>query len=602
MKVSDLIALALHNAGVKTVFGVSGGASLHLIKSIIDQGDLNFVSLHHEQNAGMAADGVSRSTKYLGCAIGTSGPGATNFTTAIAGSFFDSIPVVFIVGQVSTNRQRGNLSVRQIGFQETPFLDMIKPVVKSTLRITKENFKNVYLEVSDLINLAKSGRPGPVVIEVPDDLQREKVELVSNVIFNENSNALGSMSTELPNQFSISDESINTLREMVMLSKRPVLILGNGVNIAGSRNAFQEFAQELGWPILLTWGAKDLIPSDFLHNLGTFGTHGNRIANLVVQNADLLISFGTRLDTKSTGSPISSFSPLAKKVMIDIDPSEISKFKEWGARIDLGFSIDLRSADVRLLIESIKQSQNDTVDWIERIEVTKKIVSTFEVDSTGKSVFPSVLLRELSDLAPSDATIFVDTGCTVAWTMKFWQTKNKHRIFHDFNNTAMGWALPAAIGFSHSTNTNLSIILVGDGSFMMSMQDLSALTRASIPPKLIVLNNNGYSMIKQTQEQWFDAQYFASSGTGDFDFPDYEKLAHAFKFEYLRIENNEEIKKTLTRLFDTTKPILCEVIIDSNERVQPQVKFGNTIEHMDPELPEGKVEQISNYLQSGIIQ
>lgn len=586
MKVTDVLAQALVECGVKVVFGVSGGASLHIINSINNDKRLTYKALHHEQNAGMAADGVSRSTESLGCAVATSGPGATNLITAIAGSYYDSIATVFIVGQVSTNRQKGALKVRQIGFQETPIVTMVSDITKMTLTINASNVSNTYQLVSEAIEFAKEGRPGPILIEIPDDIQRMDIEFKQ---INKSDIALRSESE-------ISANTLNLIELLVSNAKKPVLILGNGINLAHRRNEFQLFAKELNWPVLLTWATKDLMPWEQTNNVGTFGTHGTRLGNLVVQNSDLIIAFGARLDTKATGSPINTFAPNAKKIVFDIDQSELDKFGNWDLKIDLPARLDLASSDLDQVLKSILNSATHDKTWLSKIRTVKNVLESVPLESSNKFVNPYFLMETASELISTTTSVFVDTGCSVAWLMQSWRNSLSHRIYHDCNNTAMGWALPAGIGFATANSSSNALIIVGDGSLMMSLQDLSALPYFKSKLKIMILNNGGYSMIKQTQDQWFNGVYFSSNAGSDLIFPNFKSIANAFGIDYLLIDGENTLQKNLKAFFNSNKSMFCEVLIDSNTRVNPQVKFGKTIENMEPELSSISMDNILTIL------
>ena len=329
-KVSDVVAEVLIEEKISHVFAISGGASLHLIHSLADNENIQYICNHNEQASAMAADGYSRVSGKTGVAVTTSGPGATNLITGICCSYYDSIPSLFITGQVSTMRMKGDTGVRQIGFQETPIVDIAQEITKYAYTIVDP--EEIRYQLQKALHIAKSGRPGPVLVDIPDDLQRELVDPLKLKNFQ------APAAQELPHL----KNSLQDTMDSIMNSRRPILIAGWGVHLSDTEAEFLKFAESFNIPIALTWGAADLIPFDHDLYVGTFGTHGNRHANFAVQNADLIISLGSRLDTKSTGSPVNTFAREAKKIMIDIDINELNKFQYFDLKFDQLIHCDLK--------------------------------------------------------------------------------------------------------------------------------------------------------------------------------------------------------------------------------------------------------------------
>ena len=315
-----------------------------------------------------------------------------------------------------------------------------------------------------------------------------------------------------------------------------------------------------------------------------------RHANFAVQNADLIISLGSRLDTKSTGSPINTFAREAKKIMIDIDPNELGKFESFGLGFDLLIQEDLREffEEFNSLSSNLKFEElsyfNEKNWWLKKIANWKKNFSEpKEKFNQDNSLNPYEFFERLSWNLKKESLIFIDTGCSIAWAMQVFNFKDGIRVFHDFNNTAMGWALPATIG-GHFANPKKNLVsIIGDGSFMMSIQELATIMHHKIKIKLIIINNEGYSMIKQTQEQWLNSEYIASSFKGGLSFPNYEKIAQSFNLDYFEIDDISD--NVLEVFFANEKASLLNVKISPNARVTPQVKFGRPNEDMEPLLP-----------------
>jgi acetolactate synthase-1/2/3 large subunit len=575
MKLSDFVAYFLAQQSIRQVFAISGGASLHLIHSVADNAELDFVCPHHEQAAAMAADAYARLSGNIGAAIATSGPGATNLITGICCAFYDSVPVLFVTGQVSTFRMRGDTGVRQLGFQETDIVNVVRPITKYAALVRDP--KDVRYELEKAVWIAHNGRPGPVLIDIPDNLQREDIDVA----------ALRGFTPE-PAPAEPKGELADDVRQVCSLlaaAERPVLVLGWGVRLAKCVEDALAFVHHAGIPTLLTWGALDYLPDTDPLRIGSFGTHGTRHGNFALQNSDLVIAIGSRMDTHSVGSPFSSFARAAKKVMIDIDAAEIGKFGRENLRIDVSIVADAGSA-IKELLAALKGTQ--LPEWREWKRIITQWKKSFPVVSDSyrqsKTINPYVFVEALADAAREDETIVVDSGCAVAWMGQAFRFKTKQRYIHAFNNTPMGYALPGAIGASLATGRRV-LCVAGDGGLHVNIHELATVVRHGLPVKIFVLNNRGYSMIQQTQDQWLGSRYFASSLQGGLGFPDFVALAKAYGMKAFAIRKSDEIVHGIHRALADDEPILVDLEIPSSERVIPQVKFGRPIEDSEPLLP-----------------
>ena len=574
IKLSDYIALFLSQQGIKHVFAISGGSSIHLIHSLEDTPGIMYVCPQHEQAAAMAADGYSRVTGNLGAAVATSGPGATNLITGICCAFYDSIPIIFITGQVHSNRLKRDTGVRQIGFQETDVVEMCKPVTKYSVLL--ENPLRIRYELEKAYYLAKAGRPGPVLLDIPDNIQREFID----------QNSLEPFIPEIKKQDYESLRSKTELcMELIRHTKRPVIILGWGVRQAGAEEEIENLINTLGFPVAPTWAVADILPDDHSLLVGTFGTHGTRYANFAVQNADLILAIGSRLDTKATGSPVTTFGREAKKIVVDIDRNELDKFKKYGLDVDVSVN-----ADAKVFLQMLNRGVNgvikkDISSWMDKIAEWKRKypIGPSVVNPVG-SVDPYVFVKSLSKEAAEEQVIFVDTGCTLAWMMQAFQFKANQRLFHDWNNTAMGWALPASIGACFALDKDPVICVTGDGSLQMNIQELVTVIHHRLPIKIFLINNKSYSMIQQTQDQWLDSKYLASTVEGGLAFPDFLKVAEGYGFKTVTITRNKSVYEVIRMVLEYDGPVFCNVEIGSDQRVIPQVKFGRPNEDSEPLL------------------
>ena len=577
LKLSDYVARFLAKQGVDTVFALSGGASLHLIHSVEAHPDLQLVCPLHEQAAAAAADGYSRLSGRFGVAVTTSGPGATNLITGICCSFYDSVPTLFITGQVSTFRMVGDTGVRQIGFQETPTVSLVSPVTKYAVTVTDPG--RIRHELEKAVFIMKSGRPGPVLVDIPDNLQREMIEA-------------GSLESFRPpaapvRRFASAAVSKPTVLSLLAAAERPVIVAGWGVVLAGVQEQFRTFVRATGMPVALTWGAADLLVDEDPLNIGRFGTHGVRHANFAVQNADLVLSLGSRLDTKSTGSPVNTFARAAKKIVIDIDANELGKFAKFGLEADMLIEDDLRNFLDLFSVVELEATVRRREPWLAKIARWRADLGEFDRNRRRQisGLNPYEFVTQLSRLAPDNATVVVDTGCAIAWVMQAWEVRFGQRVLHDCNNTAMGWSLGAALGCYFAEPERPLLIIIGDGSIMMTLQELASIRKHAIPAKIFLLNNSGYAMIQQTQDQWLGSRYVASSVTGGLGFPDFRQIAHAFGYKHIEISERTDMAEILRGNLESDDPVLFEVVIPSHARVVPQVKFGRPNEDMEPLLP-----------------
>jgi acetolactate synthase-1/2/3 large subunit len=574
MKLSDYVAQFLAELGIRHVFAIAGGASLHLIDSLAKTEGTSYICPQHEQASAMAADAYSRVTGKLGAAVATSGPGATNMITGVCCAYYDSVPVLYITGQVSTFRQKRNSGVRQIGFQETDVVDMFKPVVKYAVLVNEA--EQIRYELEKAVHIATTGRPGPVLVDIPDNLQRAEVD----------PNLLPAFVPEP--QDADSERMVAYIDQCLPLlqkAERPILIAGWGIRLAGALKDALELVESLGYPVVPTWAMADFLPAGHPLLVGTFGTHGTRFGNFAVQNADLILAIGTRLDTHEAGSPLSSFARGAEKIVVDIDVNEVRKFATFGLPLKVAVEADAGEF-IRALRASLSTVTLPPIDaWKERITDWKTRYPACAPEYADEpEVNPYRFVDALSEVLAEGDHIFIDTGCALAWMMQGFKAKPGQRLFHAFNNTAMGYALPAAIGGCLALDKAPVTCVTGDGSLQMNIQELATVLRHNLPIKIFLINNHGYSMIQQTQDQWLDSRYEGSSVEGGLAFPDFVKVAQAYGYKTVNIQTNDQIADGIRVALDTPGPVFCNVEILPEHRVIPQVKFGRAIEDSEPLL------------------
>lgn len=577
MKLTDYVVQSLVDAGIKHAFVVTGGASIHLLHSLDGNPAIEYICPHHEQSGAMAADAAARVTGRIGCAIATSGPGATNMITGIAGAWFDSVPVIYITGQVTTFRMKGESGVRQFGFQETEILPMARPITKYCAQLQAP--ENIRYELEKAVYMATSGRPGPVLLDLPDDLQRADIDPETLEGFVPETDAVAAPPPSLRDE-------VNAIIALLADAKRPVLVYGWGVRLAGADALAVELAERLGIPVLTSWGGRDLVDANQVHFAGTFGTHGTRSGNFAVQNSDLVIAVGARLSTRETGSPLSSFAREARLVVVDIDPAELGKFPAFDKRVDLAIACDAKYFMEAFLRETNIGPNGDISPWIRQIDDWKSRYPVCDDRARAEdTVNPYALVETLSEMCPPEISIFSDTGCCIAWLMQGFKVKRGQRIYHDYNNTAMGWALPAAIGGSLALGKTPVVCFVGDGSFMMNLQELATVAHLGLPVKIILINNGGYAMVRQTEKQWLDGHHVGTSVASGLGFPDFCSLADSFTIPSMRVEHAADVAETLGKALSDVGPVLVEIVMPQHHDVAPQSKFGYPIEDADPLLP-----------------
>lgn len=573
MKLSDYIADFLVKQGISHVFVVSGGAAVHMIDSVARHPKISYVCTQHEQGAGTAADGYSRVSGNLGAVMVTSGPGPTNLVTAVANSYYDSIPVILLCGQVATYRIKQSPKLRQKGFQETDILSIFKSITKYQVQIRDPN--KIRYELEKAVFLAKDGRGGPVVLDIPDDLQRAEIEPA---------NLLSFKPKVLPKNKKIGSK-VKKLMAMMRNSKRPLVIMGVGCHLAGVRNETIEFLERLHLPVVTTWGGKDLLPFSHPLNMGGIGVSGPRAGNFAAQTSDLIIALGTRLSQLVTGGKQNLFAPRAVKVMVDIDSSELDKFTKKEFLLDLKIHADLKTFFGTLRQFYPKDNPDRLIKWRRKIKLweDKYPICSKAYYRRHSPVNPYVFIKELSRQVKSDAIIFGDTGANLAWTIQTWEVKKGQRIYSAWNHTPMGYSLPGSIGGSLAKGDEI-ICLIGDGGLMMTLSEIATVVKYKLPIKIFVFTNHCHGIQKQTIDTWLAGQYNACDEASGLYFPDFVKVGKSFGLKTVNIAKHSELKKKIGQVLRPRNAVLCNVEIIPDQKIVPYLKFGAGLEDLDPKL------------------
>lgn len=575
MKLSDYITEFLVKQNIKYIFGITGGAIVHIFDSMGKNKDIKYICTQHEQAAAMAADAYSRITKNLGVAIATSGPGATNLLTGVGCSYYDSIPVLMITGQVPTTKLRRESQVRQIGFQETDVVDIFKPITKYSVLV--DNPKKIRYELEKAIHIAKSGRPGPVLLDIPDDVQRAEINPEE-------------LESYIPKTKFIDNEKLESqIKEcisMIKNAKRPVIVLGYGVKLSKAEEKAIEFVEKLKFPVAPTWGTLDMFSFDNPFNAGLFGVTSPRAGNFAIQNSDLIIALGTRLDTHHTGSPMNTFARNAKKIILDIDKNELEKFQKYGMNIDLSINEDINDflEIINPKLDNILKP--DVSEWINKINEWKKKYPLClpEYFNEKNSVNAYIFMDIFSKLSKEGEIIITDAGGTLAQTFAGYKPKKNQTLFTAFNNSPMGYSFPAGIGACFANDKKQVICIIGDGGMQMNIQELATIVKHDLPIKIFIFNNYGYGMIKQTQDDWLNSNYEASSIEKGVAVPDFVSIGKAYGLQTEKIFNHQELEEKIKKVLDNPKGVLCEVNLSEKQRVIPMLKAGRPIEDSKPLL------------------
>ena len=571
MNLSDYVLNFLVKKKIKKVFLITGGAISFMVDAFSRNKKINYISVAHEQGAAMMADSYSRLGPNFSCTMVTSGPGATNLLTGIACSYFDSIPSLHICGQVNTYEQQSSnkstQKVRQVGFQETDIVNISKPITKFSYKLTNPNEIKYILEKS--YHIATSGRPGPVLLDIPMDLQRKVINISKLKSFTHKKNKTVNLK-----------KHVNTIIKKIQKAYKPVVILGGGIKYSKSELILNQVLKKFNLPIVTTWSGVDLIDHDKKKYIGNIGVYGNRAANFTVQNSDLILSLGSRLDTRVTGGVPKNFARKAYKIVIDIDKHELNKKRG----LFINYKIQQNIKNVLQEINNFNFSTISKDQWLKKCYKWKENYPIVQKKYFREKNFvnPYVFINYLSEILTKKDIIIADDGGHLTWTIQAFKVKYGQRLFSAFGNSPMGYALPASIGASIAKNKYRIICIDGDGSIQINLQELHTIDKLRLPIKIFILNNDGYGIIKQFQELYLEKR-FEASGKGVSN-PNFKKISEAFNINYNKIKNHNELKK-IKKIINSKKPEIIEIILKKNQKIIPKLQFGNPIEDMSPLLP-----------------
>ena len=547
---SDLVLETLRDLGIDTIFGYPGGAVLPLYDAIYNFKGIRHILGRHEQGCLHEAEGYAKSTGKLGVAVVTSGPGATNAITGIADAMSDSVPLLVFTGQVA------RAGIGKDAFQEADIVGITMPITKYNYQVRET--ADIPRIITEAVHIATTGRPGPVVIDLPKDVSA----LETDFIYSPEIDLPSYQPTLEPN-----DMQIKKILKQLSKAKKPVLLAGGGISYAEAAAELNEFAERYQIPVVTSLLGQGTIATSHPLFLGMGGMHGSFAANIAMTEADFMISIGCRFDDRLTGNP-KTFAKNAKVAHIDIDPAEIGKI----IAVDIPVVGDAKKALQQLLDEPIVR--NNTEKWIEKVTKDKNRVRSY--DKKERVVQPQAVIERVGELTNGDAIVVTDVGQHQMWTAQYYPYQNERQLVTSGGLGTMGFGVPAAIGAKIANPDKEVVLFVGDGGFQMTNQELAILNIYKIPIKVIMLNNHSLGMVRQWQEAFYDGR--TSESVFD-SLPDFQLMAQAYGIKNYKFDNPETLEKDLEVIMEDV-PMFIEVDISRKEHVLPMVPAGKSNHEM----------------------
>ena len=561
MKASAYIAEFLHAQGVDVVFEVVGGMITHLLDSIHQQGKIRVVSMHHEQGAAFAVDGFGRMRNRPTVALATSGPGATNLLTGIGSCHFDSVPAVFITGQVNRHELKRGRGVRQLGFQETDIVAMARPITKAAWLV--EDADDLPRLLEEAFRLSTEGRPGPVLLDVPMDVQRLDVQAKAE---------------RLPPPPLEAGALPEHLWTSLQAAERPLIIAGSGASQVGIRAPLRDLVGRIGVPVVCSLLGNDFLESGHPLRVGFYGSYGNRWANFAVGRADWVLVLGSRLDIRQTGADTDSFVKDKLFYHVDVDESEINNRIRGCHSIPMELKTFLAAAE-----QTCPPLSLEIEDWKREIEENRRKWPPQEEYRSDRGINPCAFLEALSARDEASSAYVADVGQHQMWAAQSLVLAEGQRFLTSGGMGAMGYGLPASIGASLAVRGKPVVLIAGDGGFQLNLQELQTVVRNRLPLKLIILHNHCHGMVRQFQQSYFHSRYHSTMW--GYDAPDFEKVAKAYGMDALTLSDPAALPAALDFVWrDPAQPVLLQVMLDPEGNVYPKIAFGHPLTEMEPDF------------------
>ena len=573
MRLADYVMSFVAQQGVKHVFLVTGGGAMHLNDALARCSDLTFICNHHEQASAIAAENYSKATNNLGVVLVTTGPGGTNAITGVVGAWFDSTPMLVISGQVKRADRMYHpdgtpLGVRQRGSQEVDIVSLVKPITKYA--VTIEDPQSIRYHLEKAVHLARTGRPGPVWIDIPIDVQAAPVDPDSALMRGFDPNELSQPSpADLATQ-------VRDVLARLNRAERPFIFAGNGVRVSGAAAAFEKLVRLLHVPVGLTWMAMDLLDDDDPLLVGRPGTVASRGANFALQNSDFVLVIGTRLDAPLMGWDPHQFARGAYKTVVDIDPAELRKLE---GTIDNPISADAHTFINQTLKQanSLLDENKDRSPWIQRCQDWKTRYPLVLPEHRAPGLVSVYYLAEVigQEAGPNDRIVSGSSGSAIEVFLLAYRARKGRRVFHTAGLGAMGYGIPASIGVCLGSGGKKTICVDGDGGLQLNIQELATIAHLQLPIKLFVLNNQGYASIRASQTNYFGGPNIGCSPETGVSIPDYRKVARAYGLKTAVIEGQGEgqsdLRAAVRKVLRSRGPVVCDVHIIPDEIRAPRV-------------------------------
>ena len=582
IKLADYVIKFYANLGVDKMFVVYGAANGDLIDAFSRTNNTDYVAVLHEQAGGFAAEGYAKvkGNSIPGVTIATSGPGGMNLVTPAGNCYYDSVPVIFITGQVNSQFLRPNDSIRQVGFQETDQCSIFKSITKYSKLILDPRTIKYELEYS--LHLATTGRPGPILLDIPIDVQKTIID---------EDELIGFSKEDLSSEFD--DKEINEIIEKIYLdfknSKRPVFLIGGGVRSSDAISELENLGNKLQIPMYPTWNALDIVTSDYEYYAGRIGTYGGAGRNFGIQNSDLLISIGSRISGRITGGNVKTFAREAKKYIIDIDKSNLKKENQQ-VKFDENLYCDAKIFIKKFIkyLEKIKyKNKNEKMQWTQKCIEWKKKYDPVKPEffKNTNYVQPYAFVRKLSEKMSKKDVFVADCGGNIVTCNHSFETKKGQRYFTNNGNSPMGFSFSGAIGAYFADPTKRVVCIIGDGGMNMNIQELQTIKNYNINIKTLILNNHIYGITKAFQKTNFQGREEACGPKG-YNPPDFLKISEAYNIKIIRINNDDELEKKISDALNYDGPVTIDVNCHEYHLYEPRlIGWATPIEDMYPYLP-----------------
>lgn len=573
MKASDYIVEYLKSQGIKYVFGYIGGMITHIVDSLDNAEGIDYIQTYHEQTAAIAAEGYSIETKNFGVAISTSGPGVTNMITGIADAYFDSIPTLFISGQVNTHEYKYDLPIRQRGFQEMDVVSLCKPITKYANLV--DDVSLLRYELEKAIHIAKSPRMGPVILDIPMNIQRMEIEPESMLSY--------SKSIETLKEW---DKSL--VVEKIKNSKRPILLVGGGIRY-DKKKEVTNFLDKFQIPVVNSLLGKGFVDEDYHYYLGMIGSYGNRCANIAIAKSDLIICIGSRLDTRQTGANFSCFEDKTI-IHVDIDIHELESHK-----LKNRILVNAYSSDFLNIIAQEFESYSCDNSWLDFIVYLKENYNQGkEIQRFVENKMPYLSIQTLNHYSKNDDVFTVDIGQNQMWAAQTLKIKENQTFITSGGLAPMGYSIPCAIGHGFANSKKRIMAIVGDGGFMISEQSLYMISQYDLNVLVILLNNSSLGMITQFQTLYFNSNMAGTTIQGGYRACDARAVALSHGLRYFLIEEkNLNNRAYLDQVFSSRNGVI-EFRIENLSTVSPKLEFDQPIYNPFPYLPEDELKELLN--------